>query len=96
MLLQALLTEPILVGGAVVGTGGVLIWFAKLGIELKANVERLLLRVDDPQNGLVVTVQRNHKEVTGAMGELSNENVQIRERVRDVERTCVQMHGATP
>lgn len=96
MLLQTLISEPLLIGGAVVGTGGILVWFAKLGIDLKANVERLLMRVDDPQTGLVVMVLRNHKEVSLAMGELSNENVALRERLRDVERACAQTHGKTP
>lgn len=93
VLLQTMIAEPVLIGGAVVGTGGILVWFAKLGIDLKANVERLLLRVDDPQTGLVVMVLRNHKDVAGAMGALSNAQVDLERRIQRVEDRCDLTHN---
>lgn len=84
MLLQAI-SEPILIGAVVLSGGGTVIWFAKLGIDLKKAMEHLMLRVDDPQTGLLAMVLRNHKEQCGAMGALSNGHVDLDKRLTRVE-----------
>lgn len=84
--------EPILKGAVYVGMGLVLLWFAHLGITLKSGVERLALRVDDPQTGLVAELSRHVQETRMGMGQLSNELEEVKQEVGAVKATCVATH----
>ena len=94
MVLQAIpVAEPILVGACMTTAGGFAIWGAKTLIEIRDWARESRQILTDPLTGLISVVYRNHKETSGAMGELSNEQVAMRERIRDVERTCAMTHG---
>lgn len=86
-------SEPVLVGAVYVGMGLVVLWFAKLGIDLKSSAERLLLRVEDPQTGLVVQLASYQNETRGALGVLSNELEEVKQQVAGVEATCAATHS---
>lgn len=85
--------EPILSGAVYAGFGVVLLFFGKLGIDLKASVERLLLRVEDPQTGLVVQLAGYQNETRGTMGVLSNELEAVKQQIASVEATCAATHS---
>lgn len=84
--------EPVLAGAVYAGMGIVLIFFAKLGIDLKSSVERLLLRVEDPQSGLVVQLAGYQNETRGTLGVLSNELEDVKQEIASVQATCAATH----
>ena len=84
--------EPVLAGAVYVGMGMVLLWFAKLGIDLKSGVERLMLRVEDPETGLVAQLQTHIHETRGTIGALSNELEEVKQEVATVGATCAATH----
>jgi hypothetical protein len=85
--------DPALAAAVYGGMGLVVLFFAKLGIDLKASVERLSLRVDDPQTGLVSTVQAHIHETRGAVGALANEVEDIQQQVAGIVATCAANHA---
>lgn len=84
--------DPMLAGAVYGGMGIVILFFGKLGIDLKAAVERLAIRVDDPKNGLVVELQRHVTETRAVMGALGNEIEDVKQEVASVHATCVATH----
>ena len=86
-------TEPIVVTGVLAGGGLVVVWFANKIVTISDLVLRLVLRVEDPQTGAIAMIQRNHTEVQGAMGQLSNDFIQIEKRVSRVEDRCEITHN---
>lgn len=84
--------EPVLAAAVYAGMGLVLLWFGKLGIDLKAGVERLILRVEDPHSGLVTQLDRHIHETRGTIGALSNELEEVKQEVATVGATCAATH----
>lgn len=68
-------------------------WFANIAIETRDTIRAVAATLYDETTGLVRTVYRNHSETQGAMGELSNENVEFDKRLTRVEDRCGMNHG---
>jgi len=89
-------TEPLLMGGAVVGIGGVILWFANVVIEARDGMRSLLQTLhgpkDNPSTGLVARFEVHYKEMTSALGVLSMETVTLDKRMTRVEDRCEITH----
>jgi len=90
------LAEPIVIGATLAGAGGVIVWFAKLGIDTRDGMRSILQTLhgpkDNPGSGLVMRVEVHHKEVSGALGVLSMENITMDKRMTRVEDRCDMTH----
>ena len=84
--------EPILIGASLVGGGGVLIWFARAIIETRDTVRRVAVSLYEDTTGLIHVVYKNRHETVAALGELSNEQVEIDKRLSRVEDRCELRH----
>jgi len=87
------LGEPILIGGALAGGGAVLVWFARTAIETRDTMRKLADALYDDTTGLVKMVYAHHRDVQGAVGQLSHEHVEFDKRLTRVEDRCDMTHG---
>lgn len=90
------LAEPIVIGATVACAGGVIVWFAKLGIDTRDGMHSILQTLhgprDNPGSGLVTRVEVYHKEMSGALGVLSVENMTMDKRITRIEDRCSMQH----
>jgi hypothetical protein len=85
--------DPMLAAAVYGGMGLIILWFARLNIAMKEKIERICLRVEDPQTGLVVTLGNHMHETRGAVGALANEVEDIQHQVAGIAATCAAHHG---
>ena len=87
--------EPVLIGGVVAGAGLFVRWMAMTLVEIRDWARESKHILSDPETGLVKIVYRNFGQTSGALGELSNNVVDLERRTEqrhvDIERRVTRV-----
>lgn len=93
-LLQATFTEPVLLGGIIAGAGVFELWRTRTILEVRDLTRKIAQSMYGVEgagdhSGVVAVVHAH----TGALGHLSNENVELDRRITRVEDRCDLTHN---